>query len=145
MSHVADMCLEVNDLNALDEACKELGLELVRGQTTYKWWGYSVGDYPLPAGFTTKDLGKCDHAIRIPNNHQAYEIGVVARKDGKPGYTLLWDFYAGGYGMQEKVGKDGGLLKQHYSIQRAKKHAQKLGKRTRIVKMANGNLQLRSF
>ena len=134
MSHVASIELEIKDLDALDEACETLGLELVRGQKTYKWWGHSVGDYPLPTGFKASDLGKSEHAIRIPGDKNAYEIGVVPRRDGKPGYTLLWDFYAGGYGMEAKVGKDACKLKQAYSAAVATRHYRKLGYRVSVEK-----------
>ncbi len=115
MSHVCKIELEIRDLRALAEAARALGLELVEDQQTYRWWGHSEGDYPLPAGMTAVDLGKCDHAIRIPGDDRAYEIGVVKRRDGKPGYSLLWDFYNGGFGMEFKVGKDGARLKQEYA------------------------------
>lgn len=106
MSHVATIAIEIKDLDALEAAANELGLELVRDKTSYKWYGRSVGDYPLPVGYTKNDLGKCDHVLRIPGNAAAYEIGVCRRRDGKAGYTLQWDFYAGGYGMTAKVGGD---------------------------------------
>ena len=99
----------------LKEAAKLLGMEFLEGQTTYRWYGRHVGDYSLPEGFKASDLGKCEHAIGIPNDKKAYEIGVVKRRDGKEGYTLLWDFWAGGYGLEAKVGKDGNKLKQSYA------------------------------
>ncbi len=139
MSHVSDFQLEINDLDALEIACKELGLELARGQKTYKWYGRSVGDYPVPAGFDVSDLGKCEHAIRIPGNSTAYEIGVVPSRTGK-GYTLIWDFYSGGMGLQAKVGKDGDLLKQSYNVQHAVRHWQKKGFRVTTTKQANGHV-----
>lgn len=142
MSHVAEMELEIKSLEALEVACKRLGLELVKGQKTYKWWGHSVGDYPLPAGFTEADLGKCEHAIRIPGDKRAYEIGVTKRRDGKPGYALLWDFYAGGYGLEAKIGPGGGLLKQSYSIQVAKKQMMRKGFRVTEKKNAKGEILL---
>jgi hypothetical protein len=37
MSHISKIELEVKDLSVLGAACKRLGLELVQGQTTYKW------------------------------------------------------------------------------------------------------------
>lgn len=115
MSHVVKLDVEIKDLVALKAAAKLIGMEFMEGQKTYRWWGHSVGDYPLPEGFTAKDLGKCDHALSIPNNNTAYEVGVVQRRDGKPGYHLLWDFYGGGKGLVEKVGKDGNKLKQSYA------------------------------
>lgn len=113
MSHLVKMKHRVRDLEALREASKQLGLELVE-KNTYNWYGTSVGDFPLPVGFTKEDLGKCDYAIRIPDNPRAYEIGVVKAKEGTGGYELLWDFWNGGYGLQDKIGKDGGLLQQAY-------------------------------
>lgn len=146
MSHVVKMDLRIESLDALADACKTLGLELVLGQKTYKWFGRFVGDSPMPEGFTREELGKCLHAIRIPGHKEAYEIGVVNRKDGVPGFTLLWDFWAGGYGMQAAVGKNGGLMKQAYFIARAKKEALRKGYRTtQVVRKPNGNLQLEAF
>jgi len=127
MSHVATIDLEIKDLGCLERAAKALGMEFARDQKKYRWWGHSVGDYPLPKGFAEGDLGKCEHALSIPDNRQAYEVGVVPRRDGRPGYTLLWDFYGGGYGLQDKIGKDGNKLKQEYAVQVAMKHARLQG------------------
>jgi hypothetical protein len=121
MSHVVQMKIQISDLDALDRACRKRGLELVRDQKTYKWWGRSVGDYPIPEGFTAQDLGKCDHAIRIPGNQTSYEIGVVKSRTG-PGYVLLFDFYGQEQTLVPKVGKDGGLLGQAYATEVTKKH-----------------------
>jgi hypothetical protein len=113
-SHVAEIDLEVRDLDALERACHRLGLEFRWGQKSYRWWGTHVGDYPLPAGFTVDDLGKCSHAIAIPNNSQAYEVGVVQKADGS--YGLLWDFIGGGYGLEAVVGSECKKLTDEYSI-----------------------------
>jgi hypothetical protein len=143
MSHVAQMELAITDLDCLEAAAKDLGLELARGQQTYRWWGHSVGDYPLPAGFKEEDLGKCEHAIRVPGDNRAYEIGVVPRRDGKQGYTLLWDFYGGGYGMEAKVGKNGDRLKQAYNVQVATKDAIRNHKRVIKTQREDGHVVLR--
>ncbi len=141
MSHVAIVDLEIDDLSSLKEAAKAMGLEFT-DKKTYRWWGHSVGDYPLPEGFTEADLGKCDYALSIPGNGRAYEVGVVKRRDGKPGYQLLWDFYAGGYGLEKAIGKDGGLLKQSYAVMRAKKEMLRKGYRATTTKDAKGNMFL---
>jgi hypothetical protein len=116
MSHVAKIKLKVTNLEALRKAATFCGLELVE-QGTYKWYGTSVGDYPLPAGFTKKDLGKCDYALRIPGDKNAYEIGVVRAKDGSNSFELLWDFWSGGFGLEAKVGKDAIKLQMEYATQ----------------------------
>lgn len=141
MSHVVDMECEVKDLDALEKCAPDLGMELVKA-STYKWFGRHVGDYPLPEGFTKTDVGKCDYVLRIKGDREAYEVGVVKRKDGQPGYQLLWDFWAGGYGLQEKIGANGGLLKQSYSAQVTKKQMIREGYRVTTSKDAKGYVHL---
>lgn len=142
MSHVAVIDVECKDLKALDKACQALGLVLLLNQRTYRWYGRSVGDYPIPAGLTAADLGRCDHAIAIPNDSRAYQIGVVKRRDGKPGYQLLWDFYAGGYGMEAKVGKDAIKLRDRYAAEVAGAIYRKKGYRVKIQQQADDTLEL---
>ncbi len=45
MSHVATIEIQIKDLAALKQAAKDLGLEFRENQKTYRWYGYSVGDY----------------------------------------------------------------------------------------------------
>lgn len=61
-------------------------------------------------------IEKCEHAIRIPDNDRAYEIGVTRHGDSRQGFVLSWDSWAGGYGMVEKVGEEGARLKMEYGI-----------------------------
>lgn len=147
MSHIATIELEIRDLDALDAAARSLGLELVRGQTTYRWYGLRDPRqyrYPLPPGFTVEDLGRCEHAIRVPGNDQAYEIGVVRRRDGRPGYVLLVDFWNGGYGLEEKVGTNANRLKQAYAIETAKRAAWRAGHRVLgEIRKTDGSVVLR--
>jgi hypothetical protein len=141
MSHVVTCELEIKDLEALKSAAKMLGMEFVEGQTTYNWYGHHVGDWPLPKGFTKNDMGKCDHALRIPNNSKAYEVGVAKRRDNRPGYTLLYDFWSGGYGLMDKIGKDGNKLKQAYAESVACKSLKKKGFKIQR-KVENGKVVL---
>lgn len=120
MSHVTMIDIQIKDLAALNDACAELGLEFRENQKSYKWYGQHVGDYPLPEGFKKKDLGKCDHAIGVPDNERAYEIGVVKRGGN---HILLWDFWNGGYGLQNKVGDGCHLLTDKYAEKVAIKEA----------------------
>lgn len=136
MSHVATVDLHVKDLDALAKAAEECGCELVREQKRYKWYGKSVGDYPLPTGFTAEDLGKCEHAIRVKNgNGNAYEVGVCKRRDGKPGYTLLWDFWNGGYGLQNAIGADGKALRANYAVETTVKTLRAKGCRVEVKRV----------
>lgn len=130
MSHVVSIKTTLDDLDVIDATCKQLGLTLVRGQQTYKWWGHSAGDHPVPAGFTASDLGKCEHAIQVPGTD--WEVGVVKARnpDGTPkaGYTLLFDYYdvgnwhakgLGGAAIAKALGGTdaAGFLKE-YSVQK---------------------------
>lgn len=141
MSHISKFELDVTNLDALDSACSKLGIELVRDQKTYKWYGTRVGNDPLPDGLTIADLGKCDHAIRVPGKSNAYEVGVVKNKT-RPGYSLMWDYWMGGYGLEEKVGKNGDLLKQQYQVEHGIKFWQKKGYRVTTTTQGN-EIQLR--
>lgn len=112
MSHVSHIQLKIFDLAALKAACNRLGFEFVDGQQTYEWYGRLVepDKYPLPEGLTENDLGKCDHAIKIPNAR--YEVGVLKR--GKS-YMLLADFWD--TKLKHAIGENGGLLKQAYGVE----------------------------
>lgn len=145
MSHVATVDLHITDLESLKRACAPLGLEFREGQQTYKWYGTHVGDYPLPEGFSKEDLGRCEHAIAVVGgDSRTYEVGVVKRRDGKPGYQLLWDFWAGGHGLQSKVGDNCNTLKQSYTAEVAIKELKRMGRRVSRSVDAEGNIILRA-
>jgi hypothetical protein len=59
MSHITKIDLLIKDLDALDKACGKLGLELVRGQKTFRAYR----------------AGTCEHGIRAVDSPNAYEIG----------------------------------------------------------------------
>jgi hypothetical protein len=141
VSHVAKIDLKILNLDALKTAADSLGLEFVEGQTSYRWYGHHVGDYPMPEGMSLADLGTCDHAMRIPGNPSAYEIGVKKMADGS--YTLLWDFWQGGYGLQDAIGKDGVKLKDGYALQAALNHYRRNGFRV-SQSTENGKIVLRA-
>jgi hypothetical protein len=107
-------------------ACKELGFEFVENQKTYAWYGTFVGDSPMPQGMTVKDLGKCDHAIRVPGAW--YEIGLKKFGDH---YEILYDYWESG-GLKSKIGTDAAPVKAAYSKAATRKFARK--KRFRIAK-----------
>ncbi len=113
-SHVDRIEIEVRSLDALALACQRCGLELVRDQTAYRWFGKYMGDTPLPAGVSVDQLGHCEHAIRVPGASRAYEIGVVARPEG--GYTLLLDQWQDGYGLLAHCGPGADKLVREYAV-----------------------------
>ena len=106
MSHISKIELEVKDLGTLAQACSRLGLELIKGQKTFKWYG--------------REDGKSDHAIKVPGAN--YEIGVI--KAGKA-FELQCDYYDAAIG--KAIGQKGGLLKQAYAVERTKTEARRKG------------------
>jgi hypothetical protein len=105
MSHISKIELEVKDLGILSQACARLGLNLVREQHTFKWYG--------------KDA-QCDHTIKIPGAN--YEIGLHNRNGL---YELNCDFYDSN--IEKVVGRKGGLLIQAYAVEKTKIEARKKG------------------
>lgn len=127
MSHVTSIKVKIASLDALKSAAEALGLEFHEGQKTFRWYGRHVGDYPLPEGFSKEDMGKCEHALSIPGNKGAYEIGVCKARDGSDNYELLWDFWGGGFGLEERVGEGAMKLCEEYSVAYAKQCLEEQG------------------
>lgn len=158
MSHVATIEIQIKDLAALKQAAKDLGLEFRENQKTYRWYGYSVGDYPLPAGFTEAELGKCEHALSLGDAHRTftvgsgthnygappYEVGITRRKDGKPGYVLLWDFWNHGLGLEDVVGKNAEKLVQRYAVNVAKNKVKAQGYAVTEARKQDGTVVLQA-
>ena len=132
MSHISKIELVIHSLRDLKEACQKLGFEFIENQKTFKWYGSWAGDTPIPEGVKIEDLGKCDHAIKVPGC--TYEVGVIRRGDH---YILLWDYYSAG-GLEPKIGPNAGILKQAYTVARVKKKARIKGYRIREKKMDQG-------
>jgi len=129
MSHVTTIDVEIRDLEAVKDICKELGLEFKENQRSYRWYGTHVGDYPLPEGFTKSDLGRCDHAIGVKGaSSKSYEIGLVKRAEV---YIPLFDFWQGGFGLEERIGPGAKKFTDAYtravSIKTAKAFAKSKG------------------
>jgi hypothetical protein len=126
MSHITSVKTEIKSLPILAAACAKLGLELKQDQKSFKW-------YSRP--------GQCDHAIVVPGNSRAYEVGVV-RNENTGEFSLKFDEYAGGYGLIEKIGTGAKLLKQEYGAEVARQWARRRGYRTVENRGADGKLRI---
>lgn len=126
MSHVDCISVEIKSLKALEKAANKLGGTFKEGQKHYAWYGTSVGDHPIPKGFTREELGKCEHAINFPNSQ--YEIGVVKDKINPENYVMLGDFWSYG-GLSKSIGEGGWKIKQEYTIEQTIETAQMKNKR----------------
>lgn len=143
MSHVTTVAIQIRDLNALKAAAREQGCEFIEGKTTFEWYRQHVGDYPLPAGMTKEQMGKCDHVIHVPGVN--YEIGVVKKQDGT--YTLAYDFYGGhgrhdGHKLLEKFGDGLKKLCQGYAIAKTTLEAKAKGWMVGKHTLPNGTVKL---
>lgn len=112
MSLVTTIKLKVLNLDTLHQAMQRFGLER-REQQSYQWYGHWDGKASsLPEGVAATELGQCDFAYGIPGKPDAYEIGVRAKADGS--YQLLWDFWEGGFGLEDAIGEEGCQLISEY-------------------------------
>lgn len=123
MSHISTVRTQINDLDALEDACRELGLELRREQKTHR--------------FYSNQKNKCDHAIVLPGNPNAYEIGLVLGTDGKT-YEVLHDDYMGGKGMVAVAGHGCQKLLVEYGRAKTKRIAAAKGMSYREERLGNG-------
>jgi hypothetical protein len=102
MSHLSKIEIQINDMQALKQACQVMGLEFAENHRQFKWYN----------GFSP-----CEHVIRVPG--ASYELGVI--RNGQT-YELQCDFWSTG-GLQDRLGHNGNLLKKHYSLERVKNEA----------------------
>jgi hypothetical protein len=133
MSHVVTIKLALADLPTIAAACQRLGWSLIENQRTYRWFGTSVGDHPLPDGMTEADLGHCSHAIRVPGAR--YEIGL---RQTSTGYLPVYDYWQSG-GLPENAGD---MLAQSYATARATQQLRRQGYTVREQRQTNGNIRL---
>lgn len=153
MSHVSDVKLRIHDLDALETAAAECGLELRRDQKTFAWWGTFVGDSRDNGEMRPADMGKCAHALRIPgtkpHNGPAgpWEIGVAPAKDGD-GFKLFYDTFGGaGQALTKRVEQNADKLRREYAFAVAQKKADatlaKRGWTTSREQLLDGGLRLK--
>jgi len=126
MSHISTVKTAITDLDALEQACKELGLELRREQKTYRTYN--------------KQQNACDAAIVIPGDERAYEIGLVLGKDGKT-YEVNFDSWNGGKGMVERSGKGCSKIMVEYGRAKTKSIAQSKGWSYREERLQDGRIR----
>lgn len=138
MSHVVKQKIEFKDLASLKRACEDLGWKFMEGQTSYRWYGRHVGDYPLPEGVKKEQLGTCVHAIQVPGS--TYEIGLM--KDANGDLFPIWDFYKPG-GLYEVMGETGAVLKGAYGAAAAKQFLGRKGFRLVTDKMVDGQRRMK--
>ena len=158
MSHTLQGEACIKDLDALADAAKALGGELVKDKKTFAWYGSFIDDSPIPDDMFSPaethrlrvgsreerqaamnaNFNKCAHVIKFKG--ASYEVGVVKKEDGS--MRLRWDWYGPG-GLIQKLGdRNAGLLLQRYNLNVARKAALKRGYRPVEVKKPDGSIDL---
>jgi hypothetical protein len=138
MSHVADVELQITDLDALEKAADAAGFELVLND----WQNADRAAYLR--GIPSELFGTCDHKLRRKDAPDgAYEIGLT-RVPGREGYTPLYDSYASGKQLEQALGGPGlPALKRGYAAQVAAKQLRRQGYAVKITAQADGRLRVR--
>jgi len=145
MSHVSNVELTVNDLDALrDAVARTDGLTWCEGQQSYKWYGKWMDDFhgssaAVDNGFDASTFGKSEHAIKADGAE--YEIGVVKNPNGD-GYRLLYDNYSSGRKIAERYGTGLETIKNSYAERVAVKQLQRKGYRVSTRVNAQGQRQV---
>jgi len=71
-----------------------------------------------------------------------YEIGVAQRRDGKPGWVLLWDFWQEGFGLQKVIGENANRLKQSIATAASIRTMRQQGYKCERKTLPSGAVQL---
>jgi hypothetical protein len=119
MSHFTTIQTQVRDLDALADACRELGVELTTGAAR----GYN--------GNTR--TGEAVIKLKGP-----YDIAVNKTADGNYGLTTDW---WNGH-VEREVGRDYGKLLQLYGVYKASREARKRGYTVRRQSLKDGSIKL---
>jgi len=120
MSHFTTIQTEVRDLDALKDACVELGLKLVPDTTCRGYAGV---------------LRKADHVIQLKG---PYDIAVDPAEGGKYGFSADW---WEGHVAQE-VGAGYSRLMQGYGVHKTLREARSRGLRATRQVEADGSILL---
>ena len=119
MSHFVTIKTQIKDLDALRDACAELGFDLVQNTEA--------------RGIGT--VQKADHVIRL---HGACDIGLHRQPDGT--FNLSTDWWDGS--VEQAVGKDYGRLLQLYAVHKAAREARRRGLSVRRTALKGGAIKL---
>jgi hypothetical protein len=122
MSHFTTIQTQVRDLDALQEACTDLGVELRTG---------------VPCrGYATAQR-QCAHTIRLKG---PYDIGVEPSEQKDGSMSLTTDWWNGH--VAKEVGPGFGRLLQAYGVRKTEREAKARGLRTTRKQEADGSVLL---
>ncbi|MEF3313776.1 DUF1257 domain-containing protein [Paenibacillus sp. GYB004] len=120
MSHFSTLQTTIKNIEAVQIACKELGLELVQEGQARGYQGRAIlGDYVI--------------ICKGP-----YDVVLNKQPDGQ--YTLITDWYQGH--VAKEIGDGGGRLLQTYGVALATMEARKLGYSVSRQSMPDGSVKV---
>jgi hypothetical protein len=122
MSHFTTIQTQIKDLEALQDACGALDLELT-----------TRGDCRGYGGL----VRKAPHVIRLKG---PYDIAVEPSPDKEGSHDLITDWWDGH--VAKEVGPGYGRLLQSYGVHKTKREARSRGLRTTQRVEANGDILL---
>jgi hypothetical protein len=120
MSHFATIKTQVKDIDALRDACAEMGLMVLQNVEAR---GYG----------TNRHRGEYVVALKGP-----YDIALNRQPDGAYGLTTdWWDGH-----VEKEVGKDYGKLLQLYGVHKATREARQRGYSVQRAALNDGSVKL---
>ncbi len=122
MSHFVEIKpsdVEINDLEALRLAAREMGFELIPNAA--------------PRGYFTGEI--CDYVLRLKG---PYDVGL--KRNAQGGYNIVADWYQG-Y-VAKEVGEKAGTLLQRYVAQKIYLEARRRGFNVNKQNKEDGLVQL---
>jgi hypothetical protein len=120
MSHFTEIDVEIRDIDALKDACADLGLPVEKNGVSR---GYG------------ENLRRGEYVIRLKG---PYDIAVDRQPDGR--WTLTADLWQGH--VESEVGVKFGRLRQFYGVHRTLREAQRLGLKARRSMLQDGTVRL---
>jgi hypothetical protein len=120
MSHFTTIKTQIQDIEALQAACQELGFPLLRNTEARGYLG---------------NMLKGDHVIQLKG---PYDIAVNKQQDGSFGLTCdLWRGH-----VEQEVGKGYGKLLQLYAVHKAIREARRKGHMVTRSQKQDGAIKL---
>lgn len=140
MSHITTSKIVIGG-DKLDEfaaACRECGVELVRGALQFRAYGGG--------------MNPCVHKVVLPGRKAAYEIGLRRARVNADGsvvedangsaYVLAFDEWDGGKGMVHAVGEGCGRLLQAFGRESILATARKTGATVVETRLPDGTVRM---
>ena len=122
MSHFTTIKTQVRDLDALSEACADLGLELLSG---------------VPCRGYNGALRECARTVRLKG---PYDIAVDPSPENDGTHRLTADWWDGH--VERETGAGFGRLLQRYGVRKTLREARARGLRATETKEADGSVLL---